>query len=40
MEKALSQMPEAATIAETAPALLDDVELLLVGGGCAEATPY
>jgi hypothetical protein len=42
MEKAQSQMVGTA-IAESVPTVTDsllDSELLLVGGGCAEATPY
>ena len=41
MEKTLSQ--ETIGVIETAPELvgnLSDAELVLVGGGCTEATPY
>ena len=43
MEKTLSQTIETIGVVETTPALignLSDADLVLVGGGCTEATPY
>ena len=43
MDKMIPEVVETGVAAESAQAVvvnLNDVELFLVGGGCAESTPY